>query len=65
MTRVQFSAVPVGTVIEVKNREHLEKLIFGDNKALEDDQCEFYARKSFLDSVEDLMRQGDGRLVKL
>lgn len=65
MTRAQISAVPAGTVIEVENRKHLEKLIFGDNKALEDDKYEFYARKSFLDSVEYLMRQGDGRLVKL
>ena len=51
MIRAQISAVPAGTVIEVENREHLEKLIFGDNKALEDYQRELYARKSFLYSV--------------
>ena len=65
MTRAQISAVPAGTVIEVEDREHLEKLIFGDNKALESNQYEFYARKSFLDAVEELMGQGERRLVKL
>lgn len=60
-----MNEVAAGTVIEVESREHLENLIFGDNKTLEDNKYEYYARKSFLDLVEELIRLEDRQLVKL
>lgn len=59
-----MSTVPAGTVIEVKNREHLERLIFGNITTIDNDKFEYFGRKSFLDLVEELIRQG-GTLMKL
>jgi hypothetical protein len=59
-----MSTVSAGTVIEVKNREQLEKLIFGNITTIDNDKFEYFARKSFLDFVEEQIRQG-GTLMKL
>ena len=59
-----MSTVPSGTVIEVENREHLERLIFGSNTTIDDDKSEYFGRKSFIDLVEELITQG-GKLVRI
>lgn len=65
MNMEKISRVPAGTVVEVKNRAHLEHFIFGNNVAIGTDKFEYFSRKSFLDSVEELMRLEDRQLVSL
>jgi len=64
MSKDQMNTESCGTVIEVENREHLERLILGDNLAFGGDMHEYFARESFLDTVEELMKQGNRKLVK-
>lgn len=59
-----MSTVPGGSIIEVESREHLERLIFGSNATIDDEKFEYSGRKSFLDLVEEMIKQG-GKLVKL
>lgn len=64
MSKDQINTEPCGTVIEVENREHMERLILGDSLAFGGDMHEYFARESFLDTVEELLKQGDRKLVK-
>ena len=64
MSKGQMNTESCGTVIEVESREHLEKLILGDNLAFGGDMHEYFARESFLNTVEVLLKQGDRKLVK-
>ena len=64
MSTVQINTPPAGTIIDLESREHLETLIFGDHKTINDDKSELFARKSFLSLVEELLKNGDRKLVK-
>lgn len=59
----QAHTIPAGTVVEVKDRKHIEALIFGEHME-KPDKLVFATRQAWLSTIEEMLNKG-GKLVKV
>lgn len=59
----QAHTIPAGTIVEVKDRNHIEALIFGEHIE-KCDEFAFATRQAWLSTIEEMINKG-GKLVKV